>query len=612
MQRQFAATWILAGAAILGARAWAQGPGYPPNANDPPNVSGPVSNGAPPDQQAHGVARLSLMNGPVSVAHGNAGDMAGAAVNAPLVTEDRVLTGANGRAEIQFDGFNLIRIAGSTEIRMGDLQYKRYQVQIAQGLVMFRVLRDNDAQIEISTPTVAVHPLRQGIYRVSVNADGLTEITVRAGEAEVASVTGSEPLRAGQLLMSRGSVSDPEFKTVAAPPPDDWDRWNADRDRVFESAFANPDLSRNVSPDIYGTEDLNAYGRWVWDPSYGNAWVPAVGPDWAPYQDGNWSYLDYYGWTWIGYEPWGWAPYHYGRWFRGAYGWGWYPGPIGAPYFWSPALVGFFGWGLPGFGMSFGFGFGNIGWVPLAPFEAFRPWYGRGSVGGVRSTAIVSNVNVASMYRNARVAGGVTSMHVGDFGRTAVNASSRVRASAGDLSRASMMNGGAPIAATRESRNFGAGPASTQGMPRMNNSARFFSSPSNRTAGAAASGFNSGSAAVSGGGAGNAGGWQRFTPSSGASGYQRYNGGNTQGFAPRSQGGSAGNGAGVQSGGSQAVRIAPPIVNSRGQAGAAGNSAPRGSSGSFGGARPSGGSSAPRSSGGGFRGGSGGGHGGRR
>jgi hypothetical protein len=60
------------------------------------------------------------------------------------------------------------------------------------------------------------------------------------------------------------------------------------------------------------------------------------------------------------------------------------------------------------------------------------------------------------------------------------------------------------------------------------------------------------------------------------------------------------------------VRIAPPIVNSRGQGGAAGNSAPRGSSGSFGGARPSGGSSAPRSSGGGFRGGSGGGHGGRR
>ena len=82
-----------------------------------------------------------------------------------------------------------VRVAGSTELRMGDLQYKRFQVQIAQGLVTFRVLRDNDAQVEISTPTVAVHPLRQGIYRVSVSPDGLTEVTVRAGEAEIASPT---------------------------------------------------------------------------------------------------------------------------------------------------------------------------------------------------------------------------------------------------------------------------------------------------------------------------------------------------------------------------------------------------------------------------------------
>ena len=368
------------------------------------------------------------MNGGVSVAHGNAGELAGAAINAPLVTSDRVLTGANARAEVQFDAANMARLAPSTEVRMGELEYKRYQVQIAQGLVTFRVLRDNDAQVEISTPTVSVHPLRQGTYRVSVSPDGLTEITVRSGEAEVASPTGTEALHAGQSMMSRGSPSDPEFRTAAAPPPDDWDRWNADRDRVFENYGA---AARNMPPDVYGGEDLGQYGYWTYDPAYGNVWVPYQDPDWAPYRDGRWSYIDYYGWSWVPYEPWGWAPYHYGRWYRGSFGWGWYPGAFGPRQYWSPALVGFFGWGAPGFGASFGFGFGfaNVGWVPLAPFEAFHPWYGRG-FGGFNNTVIVNNTNITNVYRNARFTGAVTSVRAGDFGRSAVGRTNFVRASA--------------------------------------------------------------------------------------------------------------------------------------------------------------------------------------
>ncbi len=600
-----------------------------------------------PDSAQHGVARLSLMNGAVSMAHGNDGEMAGAVVNAPLVTEDRVLTGTNGRAEVQFDAFNLVRLAPATEVRMGDLQYKHYQVQVAQGLITFRVLRDNESQVEISTPTVSVHPLRQGTYRISVDAQGLTEITVRAGEAEVASPTGSEPLRAGQIMMSRGSINDPEFKTGSASAPDEWDRWNADRDRPFEAAL-NGDISRNVSPDIYGTENLDQYGTWTNDPTYGNVWVPNQGADWAPYQDGRWSDVDYYGWTWVSYEPWGWAPYHYGRWFRGGHGWAWYPGVYGRPYYWSPALVGFFGWGSPGFGVSFGFGFGNVGWVPLAPYEVYRPWYGngygrgfvsgyaRGGIGyaGVRSTAIINNANIAGAYRNARFNGAVTSMRVGDFGRTGVSGATAIRASAGDISHASMFSGGGmPVAASRASRNYtsgGGGVGANAGMPRMNNNMRFFSAPSAggaragtgtgasgfgaRGVGAGASGFTRGGAPASGS---QAGGWQRFSPSTsgtpgartGAGSFQRFNNGaRVQNSAPRSQG--------FQGGGSQAVRISPPIVNNR--APSAGYSAPRSTApgGGFGGTRPGfsgngggGGYSAPRApNGGGFRGPSGGGH----
>src|SRR5579863_5225727 len=86
------------------------------------------------DAPDHGVARLSLINGNVSVAQGGSSELAGAVVNAPVVAGDRVLTGEGSRAELQLDGANLVRLAPSTEVRMGDLQYHRYQVQIAQGL----------------------------------------------------------------------------------------------------------------------------------------------------------------------------------------------------------------------------------------------------------------------------------------------------------------------------------------------------------------------------------------------------------------------------------------------------------------------------------------------
>jgi hypothetical protein len=479
---------------------------------------------------------------------------------------------------------------------------------------------------------------------VTVHEDGTSEISVRTGEAEIDSERGGENLEAGQTMNARGPASDPEFQVVQNTPLDAFDRWNDERDRYIQ----NSQSARHVSPDISGAEDLDQNGQWVNDPNYGSVWQPTVGPDWAPYQNGRWVWEDYYGWTWVSYDPWGWAPYHYGRWFRGAYGWAWYPGAIGPRTYWSPALVGFFGWGTPGFGVSFGLGFGNIGWVPLAPFEAFHPWYGRGFGGGfagVRSTAIVNNMNIASTYRNARVNGGVTSMRTGDFGRSAVSGNTMMRASAGDLSHASMMNGGVPIAASRESRNFSASPGAgnAQGMPRTSSNTRFFSASSSgfsrsgagfsrsgagfsrsgagfansgsgvaRPAGttAGAGGFAGGAASANGAGA-----WRRFDP--GTSGSQRPGGGTTSfsgrtagsqgnagspGYASRGQGFQ--NGGGQAGGGSQAVRIAPPIVNNRGASSAAPRSyAP---SGGFGGPRSSGGGGGVRSAP------SGGGHGGGR
>ena len=248
-------------------------------------------------------------------------------------------------------------------------------MQLGRGTVTYRMLRDVNAQVEIDTPSVSIRPGHQGIYRITVTDDGQTYVTPRVGQLEVFTPKGSQAVAPGQTLMARGQATDPEFQMIQALGRDDWDAWSDSRDQMFQQAWLN--TQRYVPPDVYGTEELQGHGQWVNTPEYGYAWAPQVAPDWSPYSAGRWVWEDYYGWTWVSSDPWGWAPYHYGRWFnRPGFGWCWWPGAIGARAYWSPALVGFFG-----FGRGIGFAFGSIGWVPLAPFEVFHPWWGAGGFG---------------------------------------------------------------------------------------------------------------------------------------------------------------------------------------------------------------------------------------
>jgi hypothetical protein len=420
-------------------------------------LSSPIwADDQPADDASRGVARISFLNGDVSMRRGDSGEIVAAAINAPLVLQDSLLTGSGATAEIQFDSANLIRLGHNSEVRLTELAYHRAQMQVANGTVTFRVLRNSDSQMEIDTPQVSVRPGRLGSYRITIRDDGTSEIAVRSGEAEIFTPRGSEPLRAGQMIVARGTAADPEFQVMAAPALDDWDRWNENRDRHFERTRSY----ENVNRDIYGAEDLDDSGDWV-DSQYGRAWHPRVATDWAPYRNGHWAWVDYYGWTWVSDDSWGWAPYHYGNWFyENSLGWAWYPGAYDYPhYYWSPALVAFVGFGH---GFGFGFGFGNVGWCPIAPFEPFHRWWGGGFYGGfggfggfnrttINNTTIVNNINITNIYRNANVVNGVTAVNAAQFGQ---NRRDYLKVSQNDLRGANLVKGQVPVVPTRQSLQF--------------------------------------------------------------------------------------------------------------------------------------------------------------
>ena len=113
-------------------------------------------------------------------------------------------------------------------------------------------------------------------------------------------------------------------------------------------------------------DELDPYGTWVDDPTYGNVWVPDAEDGFRPYATrGHWVVTDY-GNTWVSDYPWGWATFHYGRWrYDDYYGWEWIPG-----HEWAPAWVnwrsggGYYGWAPLQPGISINLSFGNSYQVP--------------------------------------------------------------------------------------------------------------------------------------------------------------------------------------------------------------------------------------------------------
>lgn len=365
------------------------------------------------------VARLSLLQGPVSFQPESVTDWTGATLNYPLTTGDHLYTDQGARSELRV-GPNAIRLAGQTNFGFLNLDDQTIQIRLTEGSLIIRVRSLGDQDVwEVDTPNGAVSLLRTGEYRIDTDPNrNATMVTVRGGEAEVTANGQGFPVRVGQTAYFSGDGRQESIQE--ANPPDDFDRFSYDRDRRDDLTPA----PRYVSQQMVGYEDLDRYGSWETADEYGPVWRPRVRADWAPYHDGRWAWRDPWGWTWIDDAPWGFAPFHYGRWAYARGGWGWYPGPVVARPVYAPALVAFVGGG--NFSLSIGIGGGGrVGWFPLGPREVYRPAYhvsqryerelnGR-DYNNYTVNRNVTNINVTNVYINRNAPGAFTAVSRQDF-----------------------------------------------------------------------------------------------------------------------------------------------------------------------------------------------------
>ena len=287
------------------------------------------------------------------------------------------------------------------------MDVRGFQIQVAAGTVMLRVLRPSQAQAELDTPSVAVRALRAG--RLSHQRPGRRNIR---NHCSLGRSRDLQPARqraawaSGRTMNARGPASDPEFQVRRPIASDTWDRWNEDRDRYLQRSRSY----EHVSPDVPGVEDLDQNGRWTNDPTYGQVWQPNVAPGLGalskwPLGLGRLLWLDLGELRSLGLGAVSLWPLVLGRWRLGL---------VSGSDVWASLL----GAGLCRLlrirrrWIGVGFGFGGVGWVALAPFEVFHPWWGRGFYGGFRgggfgaarpsSTTRISRTRIAMLALRRR------------------------------------------------------------------------------------------------------------------------------------------------------------------------------------------------------------------
>jgi hypothetical protein len=358
------------------------------------------------------VARVSHLQGSASYSRGDDPDnWQPADVNIPMTLGDRIYTGPRSRLELQVHGGDIVRLGSRTDLAALNLTDDTKQFAIKAGIASFRVRRlDENDLWEVDTPNAAVTFEQPGNYRIDVDQDGYTRVSVLSGAASVAAGGGQVALHTGDA-MSIDGIESPRYSVFGLSSPDRWDRWV----NVREGSMSRARSYQYVSAGVVGAEDLDEYGRWEEIPEYGHVWTPlTVEVGWAPYRVGHWVWQDPWGWTWISTEPWGWAPYHYGRWVTYSSRWYWVPvAPTVRTVAYAPALVAFVGGG-PGFSASVTIGGGGVvGWFPLAPRDPLIPWWRREAVNvNVTNVTYVNRTYVTVVNQNTFVSGGLVTRNI--------------------------------------------------------------------------------------------------------------------------------------------------------------------------------------------------------
>jgi hypothetical protein len=296
-------------------------------------------------------ARISFVTGAVTVASN--GESFAAQLNMPAVAGQRIATGDDGQAEVEFEDGSVVRLTPNSSVSLNALNFDSSnrtstRIQSLSGLLYFETRASGASSYLIDAAGEQISPQENAVFRVGMDALP-AEISVLQGAITVSRQGGfSTVLRGGETL--RGDADDnTRYFLSQGVPEQTWDRWNEDRDQdaLNESNLRTEARDNLAGNQGYGWSDLDAYGNWYDLPGEGRVWQPSGGDasGFDPYGNGSWVYYPNGGYIWASAYPWGWTPFRCGNWnYWNGFGWGWQA--AGCNTFGA-------GWGYGGYGNAY-------------------------------------------------------------------------------------------------------------------------------------------------------------------------------------------------------------------------------------------------------------------
>jgi len=199
---------------------------------------------------------------------------------------DKVLTGADGKAEILLNPGSFVRLAENSEFEFSTTALEDLQLKLNSGSAMFEVITDNEFTFAVNTPKARFYVVKTGVYRVDVRSDGTGVIEVWKGKAQVGDVYATEIKGGRQAVVNGSQVSVAKFDRGEKDALETFSKSRAKELAKVNAKLQNRDVRTSLMSSFYRTGwSLNdSYGLWVYNSFYGtNCFLP-FGYGWnSPY-----------------------------------------------------------------------------------------------------------------------------------------------------------------------------------------------------------------------------------------------------------------------------------------------------------------------------------------
>ena len=242
-----------------------------------------------PDSTYPQIVRISRMEGDVRIARASTNEKSKkevwetAEMNLPLAGGDSLVTGTDGRAEIEFENASTIYLAPNSVLTFDDLHttsgVPHSEIDLLSGSVTLHLdsLMAGET-FAVHTPTnelLTRYPQRADM-RVGSFADGMSLATLEPGTLKMGG-TAVQPIAVGKPLFFN---KDHNMAPIDAAKVGDFaafDAWVADHHQARIEAMTETMKESGLTKPVPGIADMKGQGRFYPCEPYGTCWEPNSG-----------------------------------------------------------------------------------------------------------------------------------------------------------------------------------------------------------------------------------------------------------------------------------------------------------------------------------------------